>query len=68
MAGRGGIARFNCRDCCGDEPLEQPLDVLVQLAILDGHRSLRRDGARQLNAPLVEGEDVALDGLGRREP
>ena len=68
MAGRGGIARFDCRDCCRDEPLEQPLDVLVQLAVLDGHGSLRCDGARELHAPLVEGTDVALDGLGRREP
>ena len=67
MARRRRIARFDRRDRRGDEPLEQPLDVLVEPAVLDRHRGLRRERAHQLDGALVVRQHLALDDLGRRQ-
>ena len=67
MTGGGGVARLDRRDRRRDEPFEQPLDVLVQPAVLDGHRRLRRERAHELDGALVVRQHLAVHHLRRRQ-
>jgi hypothetical protein len=49
------VPRLDRRDRGGDEPLEEPLDVLVEPAVLDRDRRLAGEGGDEVGAPLVVG-------------
>ena len=68
VARRGGVACFDRGHRRLHESLEQLANRQVQPAVVDGHRGLRGEGARQLFVPRAVGPHVPLDVVGAEQP
>ena len=60
VTGGGGVPLVDRGDGCLDEPLEQVLDVPVELAVLDRDGCLTREGLNDLDLALAVGEYVRI--------
>ena len=60
MAERGRVPLLDRRDGGVHEPLEEVLDLRVELAVLDGHRRLAGEGGDEFDRPPRERHDLAL--------
>src|SRR2546425_6704695 len=60
VAERGRVPLLDRRDGGVHEPLEEVLDLRVELAVLDGHRRLAGEGGDEFDRPPRERHDLAL--------